>query len=85
MRTQKAGTEAEWRAVLILRVAAGLMGLIGGALFGLLILIAAILLTGSNLGLANVLPGAYVGAAVGFFAGVYRPQVGLSLIRALSK
>ena len=74
----------ECSAKLILRIAAGVMGSIGGAFFGLLILIAAILVTGSTLGLANVLPGAYFGAAVGFHLGFCRSKLGFLLARALS-
>lgn len=50
------------------------VGLIIGGLVGMLALYLVMLVVGSNFGLDNVRPGVVVGAAIGFFFGLWRPH-----------
>jgi len=67
-----------------IRLLGGLAGLLGGTVFGLLILILAMILTGSYFGLNSVLPGAALGA-LGFVLGCCFPKLGMKLARLLSE
>jgi hypothetical protein len=72
------------RCPVVLRFAGAIMGLFGGALFGVLILVSGIVLTGSYFGLGNVWPGALTGAFVGFVIGFCFPKAGMTLLRLYS-
>jgi len=49
------------------------MGLLGGGILGILILIAAMMIAGSDFGLDSVRPGALVGAIAGAVVGFFSP------------
>jgi len=56
------------------RFLTAIVGLLIGGLAGMLVLYFVMLVTGSDFGLDNVRPGAVVGAALGFFFGLWFPH-----------
>jgi hypothetical protein len=53
--------------------------LVGGTIPGLVVIILTIIVTGSTLGLSNILPGAAIGGLLGCIVGFYSPRIGGSL------
>jgi hypothetical protein len=56
------------------RFLTAVVGLIIGGLVGVLAFYLVMLVVGSNFGLDNVRPGVVLGAAIGFFFGLWRPH-----------
>jgi ABC-type antimicrobial peptide transport system permease subunit len=56
------------------RFLSAIVGLFIGAVLGMLALYFIMLLSGSDFGLDNVRPGVVLGAAIGFFFGLWRPR-----------
>jgi hypothetical protein len=56
------------------RFLTAVVGLIIGGLVGMLAFYLVMLVVGSNFGLDNVRPGVVLGAAIGFFFGLWRPH-----------
>lgn len=56
------------------RLLSAIVGLLIGGFLGMLVLYFLMLLIGSDFGLDNVRPGAILGAAIGFFLGLWFPH-----------
>ncbi len=56
------------------RLQAGFLGLLFGAVLGLLALLLAIMVANATFGLTNIWPGAVVGAGLGLLIGVVLPD-----------
>jgi hypothetical protein len=56
------------------RFLTAVVGMIIGGLVGMLAFYLVMLVVGSNFGLDNVRPGVVLGAAIGFFFGLWRPH-----------
>ena len=54
----------------------GIGGLIGDAIAGFVVIILAIIITGSTFGFSNILPGAAIGSLFGCIVGFYSPRIG---------
>jgi hypothetical protein len=65
------------------RLAGVVAGLFCGALFGLLVLILAIVFARSDFGLDSILPGALFGGAAGSIFGLVCPEAAMALIGKL--
>jgi hypothetical protein len=58
------------------------MGFLGGGISGVLVLIAAIMITGSDFGLDSVRPGALIGSIIGAVVGFFSRGRALKVLAA---